>query len=467
MGAGGFVVRGGYGSGGIALAFSPDGQTLATNVNMSNVMIRPGGGGVAQPAGSSTIHMWDVATAKEIRKITLPANRNVNNLAFSPDGRVLATENTDQTLSLWEIASGRERGLLGTSAGGGQPGMPAGVIGGGGFGGMGRATVGIATTTLAFSPDGSLLATRNADQTVRVWQVAQTKEIGTFKGHEGAVQAIAFAPDGKSLASASADTTLLVWDVANLKREPKTPPVDLSAKDVETLWSELNSDDAGKAWHAIQALAAAPKSAPPLFSEKLKPATPPDLKKIEKWLADLDSTNFPKRTTASAELEKLGELAIPALKRILDTKPTPEVRRRIEPILEKLTTGVLSAEQVRVVRAVEAIENLGTTEARRVLETLAKGAPARTANQARPDGPRPPESPLVHSPWGVSSVLAATHHALAKAWSVAATTLDTPYVLRLSSTSRILLARATGVKGFCRKAVSASSTPWRTTASSV
>jgi WD40 repeat protein len=371
---GAVFINNGISSGTLSLAFSPDGETLAANVNTVNYIVRNPGGGAAQAALPGTLHMWDITTGKEIRKITLPTNRTVNHLAFSPDGRVLATENGDQTLSLWELASRRERALLGTPAGP-VPGTPI-MAGGGGFGIRGGAGPGsFATNTLAFSPDGALLAIRLGDRTVRVWEVAHTREIGAFKGHDGTIHAVAFAPDGQSLASASADTTLLTWDVSRLKREPKAAAIELTAKDVETLWADLVGDDAGKASRSILTLAAAPKQAVPLLREHLKPAPAPDHKKIDQWISDMDSTNFARRTKASEELEKLGDLALPALRKVLDTAPTPEVRRRIEPILEKLTTGVLTAEQVRLVRAVEVLDKLNSAEARQVLETLAKGAP--------------------------------------------------------------------------------------------
>ena len=55
-----------------------------------------------------------------------------------------------------------------------------------------------------------------------------------------------------------------------------------------------------------------------------------------------------------------------------------KVRRRgerVEPLLEKLTSGDLSDEQVRIVRAIEVLEKLGTSDARQLLDTLAQGAP--------------------------------------------------------------------------------------------
>jgi len=364
---GGFGVAAPVGRG---LAFSPDGQTLAAAFNTNSVPIR---GGQPQVAGDNMLRLWDVATGKEIRKITLPLQRTVTNLAYSPDGRLLATENADRTLSLWEIASGKERALLGTAATPvGQPAAAFGIAVAGGGPVLGGP---LTPATLAFSPEGDLLATRGPGNAVRVWEVALAKEVGLFKGHDGAIGTVSFAPHGKTIASGSADTTILVWDVAALNREPKRAVVELQAEELKTLWSDLVGDDADKASSSIRRLASAPKQTTPFLAEHVKPAAPPDVKKIAQWIADLDSDNFKTRATAAEELEKLGELAIPALEKVLVSQSPVEMIRRAQSILEKLTTGALTAEQIRIVRAVEVLEGLGTAEARQVLETLAQGAP--------------------------------------------------------------------------------------------
>lgn len=67
--------------------------------------------------------------------------------------------------------------------------------------------------SVAFSSNGKLLATCSYDKLIKLWDVATGTELKTLKDHTDAVFAVAFSPDGKLLASASADRTVKIWDV--------------------------------------------------------------------------------------------------------------------------------------------------------------------------------------------------------------------------------------------------------------
>jgi WD40 repeat protein len=67
---------------------------------------------------------------------------------------------------------------------------------------------------VAFSPDGTLIATASGDGTARTWETATGRQITTFAGHNRTVSAVAFSPDGTLIATGSDDNTARTWDTA-------------------------------------------------------------------------------------------------------------------------------------------------------------------------------------------------------------------------------------------------------------
>jgi WD40 repeat protein len=325
------------------LAFSPDGKLLASK--------------------DDKVRLWEVATGRVYREFETP-NENVTSLAFSPDGRTLACggrvtvdDRPDGPVALWELATGQERLRV--------EGLPNW------------------TECVAFSPDGRVLAAGGWKGTVRLWDLATGKMVRRLEGHLGIVETLAFSPDGRALASGGMDTTALVWDLADLppNRRPQDVP---AARDLEALWADLGGADAARAYRAVWSLAAVPEQAVPLLRERLRPAAAPERRQLDRLLVDLDSDQFDERAKAAAELEKLGELAKPALHRALQGQPSPELRRRVEGLLANLEGPVTAPEKRRRLRALEVLEQVGTPEARRLLQELSRGAPnARETKEAK------------------------------------------------------------------------------------
>ncbi|MBI2920392.1 MAG: WD40 repeat domain-containing protein [Planctomycetes bacterium] len=240
-----------------AVAFSPDGKTLAT-------------------AGErGVVRLWDPATGEPVRSIAAHEGA-VNALSFSPSGKTLASGGEDKRIGRWEAATGKaRRGGTTKSAirqlahdprnnllawAGDAPVVSAlelpeceldewYALWPMGFGGQGRQVLSFAYTrdgwwigacghgalrvwdiatgntilkiaddpddflSLSFSPDRQLAAAATAAGDVRTWEIASDLEALTLKGAKKRVLAIAFSPDGKVVAGGCEDAVLRLWDL--------------------------------------------------------------------------------------------------------------------------------------------------------------------------------------------------------------------------------------------------------------
>ena len=300
-------------------------------------------------------------------------------LCFSPDGRQLLTSFAygqrgqaafRHYISVWDVATGREIRRLPITRPDTSPAHLA---------------------CAAFSSDGRMVAVGQyienllggkGEPMVSVWEVLSAQECKKFGSHEGAILTVAFSPDDRRLASGSDDGTILYWRMVH---EPAVKDGDLTDDRLQALWKDL-AGDASNAVDAVWLLSARPQQVLPLLKANLRPVQSGPQEPIQKLIDDLGRVDFPVRDRATKGLEKLGEKAIPALNRALAKNPLPEVRRRIELLLDKAEAQLhgTSKEALQPLRAIAVLERMRTAEAIALLRTLAEGAEeARLTQEAR------------------------------------------------------------------------------------
>jgi WD40 repeat protein len=318
----------------LQMAISPDGRWLAAG------SIRRG------MAGREPIRLWDLASAREARQFPRPQGIAVA-LEFSPDSKLLCASlvgEEEHNTVIWDPTTGKTwRTLAGLAR---EP------------------------CSLAFSPDGRVLASGDSRGKLELWELATAKRRHELRGHQSMIYSLAFSPDGRLLAASSPDAPVFVWDTA---RTPDTVRA-LSTEDLNRAWADLAGEDPEAAYRAILMLAAAPGKAEAFLKERARPLTAPDAGRLGELIRNLDSDSFTERDQAASALAKLGRMAEPALRRALGAKPTAEAGRQMERLLEQLEAPVSDADMRRALRAIEALERLGTPAAKQVLEDLATGA---------------------------------------------------------------------------------------------
>jgi hypothetical protein len=190
------------------------------------------------------------------------------------------------------------------------------------------------------------------------------------------------SPEGRRGFTALADGTAVVWDLSAAIPVAAPQSGRPGAKQIAAWWADLAGDDAARAFRARAALTAAPESTVSWLRERFRPMAAPDPARLARLLTDLDSDDFTVRQKATRELRALGDLARPALQKLLDKKASPEVRQRVEDLLKNPKD--LTPDQLRGIRGVEVLEEIATPQARKMLETLATGFPgARLTQEAK------------------------------------------------------------------------------------
>ena len=243
-----------------ALAFSPDGRFIATTgednvINLTDlkswkgiqtftghtglvrsISFSPDCSQVVSCSNDKTVKVWDVKPCtSQLLTDSLSQNVSLNsltgNIAFSPDGKYLAAgfDSKAGTAMIWDAATGQQSQLLAGHTQGirsvafhpdghllasastdgtvkiwdAQSGLEVESFSGHGDG----------INTIAYSPDGSFLASGSGEKTIKIWNANTGKVIHTLSGHTDEIESVAFSSDGRLLASGSSDTNVKIWDV--------------------------------------------------------------------------------------------------------------------------------------------------------------------------------------------------------------------------------------------------------------
>ncbi len=318
----------------LTLALSPQGHKLAARTGVGrNLQLQ--------------VRVWD-------RKEERPPQAVSDNffdgraLAFDCDGALLAVGGADGSIRLWDV----NRGTTASHCTG----------------------HGTSVDCLAFARDGRTLLSAGDDGILRLWEVATGQERLRLVGHPGPVEKLALSADGRLAVSGGTDGLGLIWDATGRHARRR------GARALESCWRDLASEDATLAYRALWELVDHPDEAVRLLGGLLRPAEAVAPEQVTDVIKRLEANDVADRRRAADELERLGDLAGPALQRLLAGKPPLELRQRAESVLARATAW--TGPRLQVVRAVETMERIGTPAAQAVLEALAKGAPDNRGTQA-------------------------------------------------------------------------------------
>jgi WD40 repeat protein len=401
-----------------AVAFSPDGKTLAS---VSGLYDKPG-----------ELILWDLATGKERTRIE--EVKGIRSVAFSPDGKALATADYyDNTVKVRDPETGKARVIL-------QQSRPNNAVA---FSPDGK-TLAIAilenraelwqinsgrhlhtlqghedwVTHVAFSPDGAVLATGGRDQTVRLWEASTGKQRMTLRGHTGTIECVAFSPDGKTLATACWDKTIKLWEVATGKErltleghkfqalhvafspdsrvlastsgEADSPITDTNEKPGEIkLWDASTGKELAsltghkrRVWSAVfspdgKTLATSAEDETvklwDLSTVRERGAKAPAAKEVEELWADLASADAPKAYQAVGKLASAPAQAVPLFKDCFPPEQAADPKRlkQIDQWITDLDSDDFDVRE----KATKELENVGAAAAP-LLRKVLQGEPS-------------------------------------------------------------------------------------------
>ncbi|NNJ10751.1 hypothetical protein EKD04_010460 [Chloroflexales bacterium ZM16-3] len=217
----------------IALAYSPDGSSLAVGRSQSGVRIQGLGSerslGATRGGERATILAYSpdselLAVVGENNRITLwetaslsvssqiDSRGPVSSVAFSPNAAELLTGGFDGAATLWDVNSGAEIVRF-----------DGGLNGGSRTEGGSRVRHTDQVVSVAFSPDGNLAITGSSDKTIGLWDVARRDPaaLGFLSGHTASVSSVEFSDDSQQIISASDDGTVRLWSLLGQQEQQR------------------------------------------------------------------------------------------------------------------------------------------------------------------------------------------------------------------------------------------------------
>jgi hypothetical protein len=334
-----------------AYGLSPDGRILAL------ARKAPSGDSVSLLDLSKGTKLRTLLTEEGVGQYSMPSS-----IAFSPCGRGLALGDSRENLvTVWDLADGSicQRLRWPKAIGPGDKKQPSLVLKW-----DPRESPGV--EELAYSRDGKCLYVGYYDRRLHVWEVATGQERYRVAGVEGLVM----AEQAWLFAMSAGAGKVRVFDPRSCvpPLRPSTPA------DKNKAWADLGSDDAAKAYTFMTQLRAMPGDAVALLDTHLPTAAAVKAATLERLVREMDDEEQDVRIQARVRLEELGDVARSVLTAALRKAESLEARRSIKQLLAALD-GRPSGERLRVLRAVEVLECIGSPAARRTLKRLAGGAP--------------------------------------------------------------------------------------------
>jgi WD40 repeat protein/serine/threonine protein kinase len=161
-----------------SVAFSPDGERLATG------------------SADKIVKIWDINTGKEL--LSLAGHKGpINSLAFAPDGQRMLTGSDDHSARIWDVVTGKT---------------------------LFQVEHATHVICVAFSPDGTRFITGSgfvwdpsAEHTAKIWNAKDGAELLTLNGHAHQIDCVAFSPDGLKIVTGCYDNTVKIWDARTSK----------------------------------------------------------------------------------------------------------------------------------------------------------------------------------------------------------------------------------------------------------